>query len=249
MRRYSLLITAFAIAALCAAAPATAQTGAVISVNGIYQGGTDAASHTVSFTMNAETATFTSNFPVKSGPGVDAGLRVGLRVGVRGAIGVAIGITHFTAAGSADVTAKIPHPFFFNQSRSIAGTTNLSREETTTRLAVVFSSAANKKLQFSAFVGPAFFSVKQGLVDAVTYTDSYPYDTATFGQATTKQVSKTKTGVTAGADVSYFFAKRIGIGLTAAVVKATIPVTAADGSSVSLSAGGTQIGAGLRFRF
>ena len=245
MRRHSFIAITIAVAALWSAAPAAAQTGAVISVNGIYQGGTEAVSNTVSFTANAEAATFTSNFPVKSGPGFDAGLRVG----VRGAIGVAIGITRFTATGSADVTAKIPHPFFFNQPRSIAGTANLSREETTTRLAIVFSSAANKRLQVSAFVGPAFFSVKQTLVEAVSYTDSYPYDTATFGQATTKQVTKSKTGVTAGAEASYFFAKHIGIGLTAAVAKATIPITAVDGSAVSLSAGGTQIGAGLRFRF
>jgi len=91
--------------------------------------------------------------------------------------------------------------------------------------------------------------VKQDLVASVTYTDAYPYDTAAFGVATTTQVSKSKTGFAAGADVSYFFAKSVGIGASVAVVKATISAAASDGSTVNLNAGGTQVGAGLRFRF
>lgn len=236
-----------AIVAAIAASPAIAQVPerAVISVNGIYQSGTSAVDSTVAFTVNAETATFTSKFPAKTGPGFDGGIRVG----IRGPIGFALAATHFQTSGTADITGKIPHPFFFNQPRDIAGTANLKREETTTRFALTLSSAPGKKLQFTAFAGPAFFSLKQDLVDTVTYTDAYPYDTATFGQSTTRQVTKTKVGFAGGADATFFFSKSVGIGVTAMIVKATIPLTASDGSSVTVNAGGTQVGGGLRFRF
>lgn len=227
------------------ASPAFAQTGTVISVNGIYQTGTSAVSSTVAFTANAEPASFTSNFPVKAGQGLDAGIRVG----IRGAIGLSLGISSFKASGDAAITAQIPHPFFFNQPRSISGTASLAREETTTRVALVVSSPGGKKLQLAGYVGAALFAVKQDIVDSVTYTDAYPYDTAAFGRATTRQVSKSKVGIAAGVDASFFFAKNVGIGVTAGIVQATIPVAAIDGSTISLSAGGTQLGAGLRFRF
>ena len=239
-------VVAFCVLVL-RAAPAVAQSAerVVISVNGIQQSGTSTVNSTVSFTANAEPATFTSNFSVKSGPGFDAGARVHLR----GAFGVSVSVSQFSSSGDADVTAKIPHPFFFNQARSIAGTAGMKRDETVVRIALAVSSTPGKKLQFAGFVGPAFFQVKQDVVDSVTYTDSYPYDTAAFGKATTRTVSMSKTGFAAGADLAYFFAKKIGIGASVVVASATMTTKASDGSSIDVTAGGTQLGAGLRFRF
>lgn len=236
-----------ATAALWCATPAFAQTTerVVVSVNGIQQTGTSAVDSTVSFTANAETATFTSHFPVKAGPGFDAGIRLRLR----GAFGIGAAISQFSATGTADISAKIPHPFFFNQPRSISGSAGMTRDETVVRVSLVVASAPGKKLQFSAFAGPAFFSVKQDLVDSVTYTDAYPYDTATFGQAATRKVSLSKVGFAAGGDVAYFFSSRIGLGVSAVVASTTINTKASDSSSLDISAGGTQIGAGLRLRF
>ena len=253
MRRDFTLTVGFAIAAtLLLITPAAAQTKAntkparvVLSVNGIYQTGTSDVTSTVSFPANAETATFTSTFPVAAGTGFDAGARVTLR----GAFGVGVAGTKFSAAGDADVTAKIPHPFFFSQPRSIAGTAALTRDETTVRIELVFHSAPGKKLQFTGYVGPTYFSVKQDLVDAVTYTDAYPYDTATFGHAATKQASTSKWGFAGGADVSYYFTKSIGVGAMVTIAKASMSVKASDGSPVDLTAGGTQAGGGLRLRF
>lgn len=248
MRRVTRLISAIAIVAACmAATPAVAQTREriVVSMNGIYQTGTSALASAGSFAVNAETATFSTNFPVKAGPAFDASARYN----VRGALAVGVAVTQFTASADAEITGKIPHPFFFNQARSIAGTAALTREETAVRVELVLHSAPGRKLQFSAFAGPAFFAVKQGLIDAVSYTDSYPYDTAAFGQATVRTASTSKTGFAAGGDVSYYFSKTIGIGATAAIAKATVSLSASDGSSLSVNVGGTQAGAGIRFRF
>lgn len=234
------------VVTLALAAPAAAQTGRVVlSVNGISQSGTETVSTNSTFTTNAETGSFTSTFPVKSGPGFDASLTVGLK----GPFGLSIGGTSFKATGTADVTAKVPHPFFFNQPRTVTGTTSMTREETTARLAVTLSSSAGGRFQFSAYAGPAYVSVKQDLLDSVSYTDSYPYDTATFKSANTSQPSKTAVGFAGGADASFYFTKSIGIGVSASIVSATVNFSTVDNTTVAVKAGGTQVGGGLRIRF
>ena len=241
-------ITLLFIAALVGT-PAAAQTQKpprlVLSVNGIYQGGTSDVTSTVAFTANAETATFSTTSPVPSGPGFDAGVRFT----VHGPFALGFAATKFTASGTADVTAKIPHPFFFNQPRTISGTAPVSRDETTMRIELAVQSKPGTKLQFMLFAGPAYFSVKQDLVDSVTYTDAYPYDTATFKSAVTKQATANNWGFAGGVDVSYYFTKSIGIGGAFALAKSTMSTKASDGSAVELTAGGLQAGGGLRFRF
>jgi len=86
-------------AMLIAATPAAAQSTppkaprVVLSVNGIYQGGTSDVTSTVAFTANAETATFSTTSPVPAGPGLDAGARVT----VRGPFAVGFAGTKFSA--------------------------------------------------------------------------------------------------------------------------------------------------------
>lgn len=246
MRRSTILSLALAAATLAVATPAAAQSGRVVlSVNGISQSGSETVSTSSTFTANAESGSYTSNFPVKSGPGFDASISIGLK----GPFGLSIGGTSFKATGTAEVTAKVPHPFFFNQPRTVTGTTSMSREESTARLALTVSSAPGGRFQFSAYAGPAYVSVKQDLLDSVSYTDSYPYDTATFTRANTSQPSKTGIGFAAGADASFYFTKSIGLGLSASIVSATVNFSAADNSTVAIKAGGTQVGGGLRIRF
>ena len=50
--------------------------------------------------------------------------------------------------------------------------------------------------------GPTFFNLKQDFVSGVTVNETYPFDTATFAGATTKQLSKAAVGFNAGVDIS-----------------------------------------------
>ena len=228
------------------AAPAAAQSGRVVlAVNGFQQSGMDTLSTTTAFAANAENGSITTTFPLKTGTGFDGSITVR----VRGVFGISLGGTSFKTSGSADVAAKVPHPFFFNQPRSIAGTVGMNREETTARLALALSSAPGGRFQFTAYAGPAYVTVKQDLVDSVSYTDSYPYDTATFTRANTSQPSKTAVGFAAGIDAAFFPTKSIGLGLSASMVGATINVTGTDNATIRIKAGGTQLGGGLRIRF
>lgn len=216
-----------------------------IYVNGAYQAGTSEVQGTVGFTANLEKGSFTSKAPVKEGPALDAGARV--RVWKYVSVGVAF--TSFSANGNATITGQVPHPFFFNTPRSIEGTTASERKETAVHVRAVFTSAPGRKLQFTGFAGPAFFSVTQTLVDKANYSDAYPFDTATFTSATTRRVSKSKTGIGAGADVAYYFTKNLGVGLSATYAKVSFDLKAVDESAVSINAGGALVGVGVRIRF
>ena len=152
-------------------------------------------------------------------------------------------------SGPADIKASVPHPFFFNQMRTTSGSVTMTREETTARLALTLGNAPGGKFQILGYAGPAYVTVKQDLVDSISYTDTYPYDSVTFTRANTSGPSKTAVGFAAGVDLAFFPTQSIGIGLSASVVGATVNFQATDNSTVAVKAGGTQLGGGLRIRF
>ena len=49
------------------------------------------------------------------------------------------------------------------------------------------------------FAGPAFFKVQADIPTSVNFTESYPYDSATFSSLETSSVSDSAAGFTVGA--------------------------------------------------
>ena len=93
------------------------------------------------------------------------------------------------------MTARIPHPFFFDQDRQISGAQgDLRREETAVHLQVIWVASVKEALDLQVFGGPTFFDVKQDLVTDVLFTQVYPYDTATFTGLTTGNQSESTIG-------------------------------------------------------
>lgn len=175
----------------------------------------------------------------------------GIRLGKH--FGVGAGISAAPMHGSVDVAADIPHPFFFNQFRHVQGTASLNRTETTASLLVAWTGplTRRRRLRMIVAAGPAAVHVSQPLVSGVEYSESYPYDTATFVGVTTNQASRTALGLDASADVFWMFAKQVGVGGLAQVVYARVQQNrgAGSNSSIQMSAGGARIGVGIRFVF
>jgi hypothetical protein len=109
--------------------------------------------------------------------------------------------------------------------------------------------AVGKRLEVSLFGGPSFFNVKQDAVTDFTYAESYPYDQATFTSTTTSVEKASKIGFNGGADIAFFFNRQIGVGFTALVSKATVPIESAGSGNADVKVGGVQTGGGLRLRF
>ena len=128
-----------ALAALaCTAAPAAAQTWServLISVNGAFQSTTHDASDRFEFEKNLEIGTTDVDYSVQGGFVFDGG--ISYRVWKNLAAGVSV--SYFTRDEGASTTSSIPHPFFFQQPRSISGdATGVKRTETAVHVQAVY---------------------------------------------------------------------------------------------------------------
>lgn len=195
---------------------------------------------------NAEDGRIETKYVVKGGPSFDV-TAGGI---LWGRLGIGVGVSQFAVSTPVSLMGTVPHPFFFNRLRSVAGeVTGLKREEMAIHAQVRGVIPVGTKLQLAVFGGPSFFQVKQGVVNDFTYADSYPYDSATFRAATTTNASASKIGFNVGGDIAFFFARHVGVGATAQFAGTTVALPAAGGTSRDVKVGGMKAGGGLRVRF
>ena len=195
---------------------------------------------------NVETQTVTASYPIRTARVFD----VGGGVRIWGNLGVGVSVSYTTQDDTLDVTTTVPHPFFFNQLRTVTGQQpGVVRRETGAHVQAVWMIPANSHLQIGVFGGPSFIMVTQGIVTTVKVTETYPYDTATFASADTPEQSRNVVGFNAGVDGSYLFNQRVGVGAIARFTRARTTFNLADGGTVSADLGGPQFAAGLRVRF
>jgi len=235
---------------LAAAPPASAQTTGwgrgYISLNGATQPANSALSEHFEFERNAETATADVHYPSKAGVIVDGG--AGIRLWKQ--IGVGVAVSYFSSSGSAAIDASIPHPFVFGQPRQVSGEEGaITRAETGTHLQVLYFVPTNGRLRFVLSAGPSMLGLEQEVVTEVHYSETYPYDTATFSRATTKLATGSAVGFNVGADVQWMFGRRIGLGALVRFTRARIDIDVAGGRTLAVDTGGVQAGGGIRIAF
>ena len=251
MCRLLLLAGAIGAILLIDAASAQAQTsgwdGRVrISVNGAEQLSARTITQAFAVQKNLESAPIEVTLEERRAPLFDVGATVRLAGGF--AVGVAVSALSRDVRGTVD--ARIPHPFFFNQPRHIAGTIDtVSHSEKAVHIDAAYIVPAMGQLSLVLSASVSVFSVTQGLVTDVVFTDAYPFDTATFASATTTSVSKTATGVNVGADITWKLSRNVGVGGLVRFAKASVTLAPSAGNSTTIDVGGVQVGGGVRFAF
>jgi hypothetical protein len=227
-------------------APAGAQSSAwrdrgYVTIGGWYQPtGTTFTEH-VRPIIDVEASDIATTYETKSAAGFEVG--GGVRVWRNLAIGAAV--SRFQKTDSAAIDARIPHPLFFRQSRTVTGEAGgVTRDETAAHVSLLWMLPIRQRLQLGVSAGPSWFNVGQDLVSTIAVAQTYPFDSATFASATTAHQSGAHAGFNAGADLVYLLRPHIGVGVAASVSRARVPLDA-----VTVDAGGTHIGGGLRFRF
>ncbi len=218
-----------------------------VSVNGAFQTAGGDFGETVTFTENAESGTFSTDYDVKSGPA----LNISVGAGLWRNIGVGVGVTRFSKSTPTVLSASVPHPFFFNRPRSVDGeVAGISREELAIHIQARATFVPTPNIQAVVFAGPSFFTVTQDIVNDFEITETYPYDTAAFSRGISTSLDESKIGFNVGADVGYFFTRQVGVGGSVQWAGTTIDAPASSGTgSFDIKAGGVQAGAGLRLRF
>lgn len=246
MRQIALAIVLGAISAPGVMAQTAPPSHGFLIVNGGYQMTINDFSDSAVRQENAEDGRIETKYVVKGGPSFDVAAG-GI---LWGRLGIGVGVSQFAVSTPASLTGTVPHPFFFNRLRSIAGeVTGLKREELAIHVQVGGVFPVGNKVQVMLFGGPSFFQIKQGVVTDFTYTDSYPYDAATFRAATTTDASVSKLGFNVGGDLALFFARHVGVGATVQCAGTTVALPAAGGASRDVKVGGIRAGGGLRVRF
>lgn len=240
---------------LTIASPALAQTRSAgrkpdsvfISVSGgVQQAAASDVSDRFSFSKNQETETIDVKYPMKTLGLFDVGASFRVWKGL--AFGAAF--SRVSGGGDAEVTASVPHPFFFNQPRTVTGTdSGVQHAENGVHLQVQYVVPASDSVHIIVGGGPSWISVEHEIVTDVTVTESYPFDTAAFGGAVTKTTKASASGFNAGLDVTWMFARSVGVGGLVRYTRADIDLEPADGRTLTTKAGGVQGAAGIRFVF
>jgi outer membrane protein with beta-barrel domain len=236
---------------LTLAPPAAAQSpterfwvGVSAGVQGTSNGFSDSFDFASQF-QDPERSTASVAYPVKSGPLIDGTFAVRLWKG----FAVGIGVSHFSKRADATVNAQVAHPFQFNQFRSIEGSTSTLRSETGVHLQFEYLLPLSDRFRVIAFAGPSWLDVEQTFVTDVQYSQTFPFDTASFSSAETRRSSATGTGGNVGADVIWMFARRFGVGGLIQYSAAQVDLDTGTNRTITVDAGGIQAGGGLRMVF
>ena len=247
--RQTVTVAAFLVLMVCAD-PAAAQDRLwteriwISGSGGVQLAGTG-FDDTFELPLYTETKRVDVDYPIKSGPVIDA--RGGYRVWKRFTVGA--GVTRYSQRADARVEAQLPHPFFDNQFREVEGTTSTLRAETTAHVLLGWMLPLSDRMRLVLTAGPSFMNVEQTLVTDVTYSETYPYDTAEFTGATTRRASRSATGFNAGADFTWMFSRRVGAGALVQIARARVRLSPGEGRSIAVDAGGVQFAGGLRLFF
>ncbi len=195
---------------------------------------------TQTFSANAETATVSSTYATNSGQT----LNVGGGVFLLRRLGVGASFSRTTSETPANVTATVPHPFFFNQPRrATASFDGLERIESVLHLQARVVLPVASRFEVAVFGGPSRFKVEQGLIAEPRFAETYPYDQVTL-TSTTERASGSRFGIHVGGDFAYYLTPHIGVGAMVQFSSATVTV-----GTTEITAGGPQFGGGIRLRF
>jgi len=217
-----------------------------LSLNAGVQAPPGSFEDSFTYTVNVEDATTDARYKLQVPVLFDGSAGVHLW---KKTVGVALGLSRTSGSGRADTVSRIPHPFFDDRDREVAGEAGDStRTETAVHLQLYYLKTSGK-LRMVLAAGPSWFKVEQKMITGVNVQETYPYDTAAFRDATTARVEDSALGGHAGLDVAWMLTPRLGAGVLVRYARATVRLNAADDHRVSTDAGGFQTGAGLRLKF
>ncbi len=218
----------------------------LISASGLFQPTTASFTDARDITYFREIATRSGEYDVDGGPGFD----IGAFARVWRNFGLGVSLSQVTRSGEAAYSGRYPHPFFFGQNRSADLTVpDVNRSETGVHVAAAYLLPSSGRFRLVLFAGPSFYSVSQDVVDDITVSEAYPFDSITLAVGARSELSESMVGIHGGADVAWYFNQRIGVGALLRYATATKSVAVGSGKSFDLEAGGFQAGLGLRVRF
>lgn len=217
-----------------------------LEIDGIYHAATQTLADAASPTIYAETGSLTADYDVPAGAGFAGAATYRLWKN----LGVGVGVSRFSTTFPADVTGSIPYPFLFNRQRTFEGSVaDLARKELALGLHLRGLFQLSPKFGVSAFAGPTRLTVTQDVITTIQYAESYPFESAAFSGVQISADKVNKWGVSAGADLAYYFTRNAGIGLGIKYNGGEAELVSLGSESLTSKIGGVEFGGGIRLRF
>ena len=248
MTRGRLRGTAIAAIVVSTAGAAAAQPlpRIVVSVGGFAQPTDRRLEERFGFDEYLERAAVRVDHEIRGGGGFDGSVVVRVWRG----LAAGVGVSHVGRRIPAAVAGEIPHPFHFSQPRAIEGRQEgIPHEETAVHAVAAWLAPVGRRMTIAIAGGPSRFSIAHGFVRGVRYSESYPFDRATFVGADVARVRGAAAGFHAGVDVVWRLHRRAGVGGLVRYSRAAATLPAAPGRTARVEAGGLQAGGGLRLFF
>jgi opacity protein-like surface antigen len=165
-------------------------------------------------------------------------------------LGVGFAVGYHKRNQTAAINALIPHPYFYDTLRPASFTTEpLQSREAAFHFPAIFMPPALGPIKVLIFAGPSIFRLSQTQVTNIIVNEVAPYDTVTISSVTMEEKKGTFWGYHAGADVSVFFTRSVGVGGGIRYSHANIKQFEQDAATTNGVAGGVSAVAGVRFRF
>ncbi len=210
------------------------------------------------FPVFSELGSFQASYTIEQG-GVFAG---GVSFRLWRNLAVGLDASSYRSVNPAQITAELPHPFFFDLPRTTMGEAGgLERQELGIHVRALWVIQLTNWLVVSASIGPSLINARQDLVASVQHTEvGFPFDELIFSGHTVSGQSGLTAGMNSGVDIDVFvldrlpflnrFAgmKKVGLGLLIRYVRGSVDMQIGD-DLVQVDLGGLQLTTGLRFRF
>lgn len=210
-----------------------------VNVNVGVQSGSRALETQSVFELYAEQGSLATTQDVGGGAFFD--FSAGYKVWRNLAVGV--GYTRSGSDADAAIAASVPDPVFFDRLRPLTGVSSgADHSENAIHLQGTWVMPVTDIIDVGLSFGPTIFNVSQDLPASITVNEPGP----TLASTTVSEESESTVGFNLGVDVNYFFTPRLGAGLLARYTWGSVDFPSA---SDSLTVGGFQLGAGVRYRF
>ena len=154
-------------------------------------------------------------------------------------------------SGDGTVSGSLPHPQVFDQPRTFtASADDLAHSENAFHFQAVWFVPFTDKVDFTISGGPSVFNVKQELIRGVTFSEIPPnFTSVTIDSVEVVELRDSAWGFNIGADMTYALTPSIGVGALIRYSHGTVEFNVSDTQTADVTAGGFQIGGGVRFKF
>jgi hypothetical protein len=217
----------------------------------------DAFTMSATTTLFSEPADFHARYTAPRGFVVD----IGGGVMVTPLLGAGVSVSAAQHEEVAVMSIRIPHPFFGSQFATGEAETDvkLQRAERAVHLQAIVVAGGTDRVRVRVFGGPSRYTLGQDAVTSIQYRQTSsivpPSNNVEIHRFTQARVDASAWGFHAGADVSVFVLRNLGVGGFVKYGRATVALENTLATSVGASetidvrAGGLRVGAGVRIRF